>query len=245
MRKQCRKLFVGCVASLGLMPVVVDAMGKPDDPWLTKVMGEVEFLSEDGHDVVEWEIDTWLGRDLSKFWLKTEGEYARSDDESGIEEAQIELLYSQAVAPYWDRQFGIRHDIEPEVDGDTRSWLVAGFIGTAVGFWEVDANLYVGEESSVQLNIELEKELMITQKWVLTPEFDITFNGKTNEEFGEGSGLSEIEAGLRLGYEPNRKFQPFIAIEAHQTFGATRRIEKAEGHDSGELTLLAGIHFWF
>ena len=35
-----------------------------DDPWLTKVMSEFEYLQEDGEDVVEWDIEAWTGRDL-------------------------------------------------------------------------------------------------------------------------------------------------------------------------------------
>ena len=220
-------------------------MGKDDDPWLTKVMGEFEVLREEDNNVVEWEVDAWLGRDLYKFWIKTEGEYADSNKESEVESAQVDFLYSQAVSAFWDVQFGFRQDFRPKIDGDTRSWLVFGYNGTAQGFWNVDANLYVGEESSVQLDIELEKELMLTQKWVLIPEIDITFNGDTNERFGEGSGLSVIEASLRLGYEPSRKFQPFIGISGKQTFGATKSIEESEGNKSNNLSVIAGIEFWF
>ncbi len=240
--------YVGTASILFLslsMPSVSYSMGKSDDPWLTKVIGEIEVLRDDGADVVEWEVDAWLGRDLSKFWIKTEGEYERSDGESEVESAQFDFVYSKAVSTYWDMQFGLRQDVRPKVDGDTRTWLVFGYRGTAQGFWDIDANLYVGEESSVQLDLEFEKELMLTQKWVLIPELDATFNGDTNERFGEGSGLSVIEASLRIGYEPNRKFQTFIGLSGTQTFGATKSIKKSEGDKSGDINLVAGIEFWF
>jgi len=102
------------------------SMGKTDDPWLSKTMGEIELLQEGEADVAEWEVDTWIGRDFHKFWIKTEGEYAREDDESEIESAQIELLYSRTVSAYWDQQFGIRSDVEPD---DGRYWLVFGYRG--------------------------------------------------------------------------------------------------------------------
>lgn len=214
-----------------------------DDPWLTKVMSEFEYLQDDGESVIEWDIDVWSGRDLSKFWLKSSGEYT----DSQFEDANIEFVYSHAVSAYWDQQFGVRHDFESDSDQDTRNWLSYGFIGTAPYFVEVDARIFVGEESSSQLLIELEREMMITQEWVLTPELDIIANGRSNEQFGEGSGLAQVEFSLRLGHERNgnRKVQPFVGLTATQTFGATRRISKAAGNQSGDVKAMIGIHSWF
>lgn len=219
-----------------------EAMFK-DDPWLNKVMSEFELLQEDGENVIEWDIDAWTGRDLSKFWIKSSGEYANSE----FENANIELVYSHAISAYWDQQYGVRHDFKPNPNGDTRQWLSYGFIGTAPYFIEVDARVFLGEESSSQLLVELEREMMLTQQWVLTPELDIVANGRTNERFGEGSGLAEIEFSLRLGYEhnSNRKFQPFIGLTARQTFGSTRKLTKAVNKSSGVLEAIIGIHSWF
>lgn len=214
-----------------------------DDPWLTKVMSEFDYHQEEGENVLGWDIDIWSGRDLNKFWIKSEGEYAGSE----LEEAKLELVYSQAISAYWDQQFGLRHDFEPKVEGETRSWLSYGFIGTAPYFISVDARIFVGEESSSQLLIELERELMITQEWVLTPELDIVANGRSNKQFGEGSGLAEIDFSVRLGYERNgnRKFQPFIGLSAKQLFGSTRRIARVSGNNTSTLTVMIGIHSWF
>ncbi len=231
-----------CGLSALLITSNANAMFK-DDPLLTKVMFELEYFQEDNEDVFEWDIDVWTGRDLSKFWVKSSGEYAASEFES----ANIEFVYSHAISAYWDQQFGMRHDFKPDPDGDTRNWVSYGFIGTAPYFVAVDARLFVGEESSTQLLIELERELMLTQEWVLTPELDIVANGRTNERFSEGSGLAEMELSLRLGYERNgnRKFQPFIGLSARQTFGATRRLTKSQGNSSGSLEAIIGIHSWF
>jgi copper resistance protein B len=214
-----------------------------DDPWLTKFMSEFEYLQEDGEDVIEWDIDVWTGRDLSKFWIKSAGEIADSE----TEQANIELVYSHAVSAYWDQQFGVRHDFKPAPDGDERNWVSYGFIGTAPYFVSVDARVFVGEESSTQLLIELEREMMITQEWVFTPELDIVANGRTNQRYGEGSGLAAVEFSLRLGYERNgnRKFQPFVGLTASQTFGSTRRLAKLGGESSGDIEAMIGIHSWF
>lgn len=222
--------------------------GMGDDPLLTKVMSEFEYLPSEDDGALEWDIDAWVGRDLYKVWVKSSGELSKHQGSgSEVEVANLELVYSRAVYTTWDQQFGVRHDVKPNPDGNTRDWVSFGYIGTAPYFVEIDARVFIGEESSSQLLIELEREIMLTQEWVLTPELDIIANGRTNRQFNEGSGLSEIEFSIRLGYEANgnRKFQPFIGLTARQTFGATKRFETLEGVKSGEFQAMLGVHSWF
>lgn len=224
------------------------AAGMGDDPILSKVMSEFEYLPNEDNGALEWDVDTWIGQDLHKVWFKSSGSWLRNDNnDSEVENANIELVYSRAVYTTWDQQFGIRHDFNSNSDDDTRDWVSFGYLGTAPYFVEVDARVFIGEHSSSQLLIELEREIMLTQEWVLTPELDITANGRSNQQFGEGSGLSEIEFSLRLGYEANgnRKFQPFIGLTAHQTFGGTKRFEKQEGNKGSDIQAMLGIHSWF
>lgn len=232
-------LFIICLA----WPLSPSWASMSDDPWLTKVMSEFEYRQGNGEHRLEWDIDAWYGRDLSKFWIKSSGGYLDSE----IEDANIELVYSHAVSTYWDQQFGVRHDFESERDSETRNWASYGFIGTAPYFVKVDARLFVGEESSTQFLIELEREVMLSQQWVLTPELNIVANGRSNQRYQEGSGLAEAELSLRLGYERQgyRKFQPFIGITAHQAFGQTKEFIKARGQHSGSLEAMIGLHFWF
>ena len=229
---------------VALLSFVTQAHGMfQDDPWLTKVMSEFEYLRHDDEAIIEWDVDIWSGRDLTKYWIKSAGGYSNSD----FENANVEFVYSRAISAFWDQQFGFRQDFNTDTNENARSWLSYGFIGTAPYFVSVDARLFIGEENSSQLLIELERELMITQQWVLTPELDIVANGQTNSNYGEGSGLAEIEFSLRLGYEykANRKFQPFIGFTAEQTFGTTRKLAKASGEGANNLELMIGVHSWF
>lgn len=236
-----KKQFFCFFAVVVVSSQVDAAMG--DDPLLSKVMSEFEYLPSESNGALEWDIDAWIGRDLYKIWLKTSGEYSDSE----VEAANIELVYSGAVYINWDQQFGVRHDIKPDDNGASRDWLSFGYIGTAPYFVEVDARVFVGEESSTQLLIELEKEIMLTQEWVLTPELDIVANGRTNEKYEEGSGLASIEFSLRLGYEKdgNRKFQPFVGLSLKQDFAGTRRLAKKAGNTNNDIEAVFGIHGWF
>jgi len=223
-------------------PPEAKAMFK-DDPWLTKLMSELEYLEEEGEGILEWDIDLWSGKDLNKYWIKSEGELHGSE----INHANIEFVRSHAITAYWDQQFGLRHDLSGDGSNTSRNWVSYGFIGTAPYFISVDARVLVGEESSSQMLVELEREFMLTQEWVLTPELDIILNGRTNERFAEGAGVAEIELSVRLGYEHkgNRKFQPFIGITASQLFGTTRSLQNEGGRSASSVEGMIGIHFWF
>ena len=235
------KILLGITLSL-LVTDPAFAMFK-DDPLLTKFASEFEYHEEEGIGELEWDIDFWRGKDLTKFWIKSSGELEQNESA----DANIEFVYSRAVHPYWDRQFGVRFDIESDSSLTQRQWLSFGFIGTAPYFVNVDARLFVGEQSSSQIVIELERELMLSQEWVLTPEMDIVLNGRTNEDYQEGAGLAEIEFGLKLGYEHNRnrKFQPFLGLSSTTYFGRSKDFQKAEGHSSSEVNFKIGLHAWF
>lgn len=231
------------IISLLILPMGQARAMFNDDPWLSKVASEFEYLNEDNQGVFEWDIDAWYGRDINKFWMKSSGEYTNSE----FANTNIELVYSKAITAYWDQQFGLRHDLKPNFDGYSRNWVSYGFIGTAPYFIDVDARVFIGEESSSQILIELERELMLTQEWVLTPELDIVANGRSNDRFSEGSGLAEVEFSIRLGYESkgNRKLQPFIGVTATQLFGATKSIARAQGDGSRDISAMIGLHSWF
>ena len=55
-----------------------------------------------------------------------------------------------------------------------------------------------------------------------------------------GSGLSSVEAGLRLRYEIVREFAPYIGVTWEKTFGDTY-----DYNPIAKTNLLLGIRFWF
>ena len=113
--------------------------GAKDDPLLTKVLID-ELEVRDADDSNPWALDGqgWVGKDLQKLWFKAEVE--RSDGET--EEAELQALYSQAIAPFWDVQVGLRQDFQPTPN---RSWAVIGLQGLAPYFFEIDTALFIGE----------------------------------------------------------------------------------------------------
>lgn len=216
-------------AVLALLPAAGFAMGE-DDPLLFMFkLDQLEVRDADGANPLVWEGYAWLGKDLNKLYLNTEGE--RVDGE--YEELSTELLYSRAVAPYWDVQMGWRHDTYPE---PSRDWLAVGVQGLAPYFFETDATFYLGQAGRTALKLKTEYELMFTQRLVLIPELEANFYGKSDAETGAKAGLSDISAGLRLGYEIRREFAPYIGVNWGKSFG---------GEGTSDWQAVAGIRLWF
>jgi copper resistance protein B len=210
-----------------------------DDPVLTKFMlDKFEVRNTDGVNPLVWEAEAWIGKDLNKIWLKSEGEYV----DGKVEEAETELLYSQAIAPFWDAQIGIRHDI---VEDESRDYATIAIKGLAPYYFETDASLSFGKNGQTKLNASAEYEVMLTQKLILSPEIEFNAYGKDDLKMGIGSGLSNVEAGLRLRYEIKREFAPYIGVNWNKKLGTTADIAESEGIDVSDTQLVVGVKAWF
>lgn len=210
-----------------------------DDPLLTKVMiDQLEVRNTDGDNPLVLAAQGWVGKDLNKLWLKTELDRV----DSQTEEAELQALYSHAIAPFWDVQLGLRKDFQPTPD---RSWAVIGFQGLAPYFFEVDTALFIGESGRAALRLEAEYELMFTQRLILSPEVEVNFYGQNDEDVGAGSGLSDIQVGLRLRYEIRREFAPYIGVNWNKKYGNSADYARDDGEEVDDTQLVIGVRAWF
>lgn len=214
-----------------------------DDPLLTMVMVDrLEWRSADstwnGEDPLIWEVDAWLGHDLNKLWLKTEGEWVSGDSE----EVELQMLYSRAVTPFWNAQIGWRSDWKPEPE---RHWVTVGLRGLAPGFIDTNVALFFGNEGRTALRLEAEYELLLTQKLVLSPEIEINFYGENDVASGAGAGLADIEAGVRLYYFLRREFAPYVGFNWQRRYGNTADYARVAGQDTDNSELVVGLRMWF
>jgi copper resistance protein B len=213
--------------------------GSKDDPLITKVqVDQLEVRDADEDNPWVFEGQAWIGKDLQKIWFKAEVEGADSE----TEEAELQALYSQAIAPFWDVQFGLRQDFKPT---PTRSWAVIGLQGLAPYFFEIDTAFFLGENGRTALRLEVEYELLFTQRLILTPEIEVNFYGKNDTDLGIGSGLSDVEAGLRLRYEVRREFAPYIGVNWNKSFGNTADFARKEGKEADDVQWVIGFRAWF
>jgi copper resistance protein B len=60
-----------------------------------------------------------------------------------------------------------------------------------------------------------------------------------------GSGLSNIELGLRLRYEFRRQFAPYIGVTWDRRFGGTAGQASARGEAREATQVVGGLRIWF
>lgn len=201
-------------------------------------MGKLDQLEVREEDSNALKGDLWFGGNRDKLWFK--GEWEREDGEK----KELQALYSRAVVPFWDLQMGLRHDFRLE-DGPSKNWAAIGFQGLAPYFFEVDAALFVGEGGASAMRLEAEYELLFTQRLILSPEIELDFYGQNDPATHTGSGLSDMEAGLRLRYEITRQFAPYIGVHYEKKFGEAASFARANGESTSDTTWVIGLRTWF
>ena len=187
---------------------------------------------------LEWEAMSWLGTDLDRLWIRSEGELSGGETES----ASIEAFYGRAIATWWDGLVGLRHDFG---EGPSRTYAAIGVVGQAPYKFEVGATAYLGEGGQAGLGVEAEYDTLLTNRLILQWLVEAEAWTQDDHEVGLGSGLSTIEAGLRLRYEFSRRFAPYIGIARERAFGRTADLRRDEGDDIDDTRLVAGVRFWF
>lgn len=185
-----------------------------------------------------WDATGWVGRDFNRLWLRTEGERASGR----TEQARIEALWGKPVSRWWNLLAGIRTDTAP---GPSQSWLALGVVGLSPYKFEVEATAYVGDDSETAAQLEVEYELLITNRLILQPHLELNFNGQNDERRGIGSGLSNVESGLRLRYEIRREFAPYLGVEWGGKFGKNADFARAEGAPDEDWRVVFGVRAWY
>ena len=185
-----------------------------------------------------WEGQGWVGTDLNRIWVRSEGE--RTDGQT--ESADLEVLYGRSISTWWDVVAGVRHDFKP---GASQNFAAIGVQGLAPMKFEVSATTYLGEDGQAAANVEAEYELLLTNRLILQPLVEATAYGKNDPRRGIGSGLSAVEAGLRLRYEFTRKFAPYIGVVYERAFGNTADMRREHGDSFEDTRVVIGLRTWF
>jgi copper resistance protein B len=162
-----------------------------------------------------WEGEGWIGQDINRFWWRTEGE--RVDGET--EAARLEALYGHAFTPWWDWVVGMRHDFRP---AEGRTYAAFGLQGLAPHWFEVSLTGYMDSSGRTMVRFAAEHELLFTNRLILQSLLDWELHGRSDASRGIGAGLATAEAGLRMRYELNRRFAPYVGIAYEPTCGVRR-----------------------
>ena len=203
------------------------------------LIDRLEWANRSGKDGYTFDGQAWWGGDIDKVWLKGEVEGRFNEGAEGVE---VQALWSHAVDPWFDLQLGVRQDFAP---GPDRTYLAAGIQGLAPYWFEVDVAAFLSNKGELSARAEAEYDLRITQRLILQPRVEFDLAAQDVPELGIGSGLSTGELGMRLRYEIERQFAPYVGVQYERAFGDTADFRRAAGEKAGGWSFLVGLRSWF
>jgi copper resistance protein B len=86
--------------------------------------------------------------------------------------------------------------------------------------------------------------LYITQRLILQPQIELNFYRTRDPGRGIGTGLSDLDGGVRLGYQISRKFAPYVGFAYTGLYGETATFARREGQFTRAARLAFGIWVW-
>ncbi len=199
---------------------------------------QLERQAGDGVGGLSWDAKAWVGKDRSRLWFRAEGERLGGR----LEQAQTNILYGHAIAPWWDVTAGVRLDTLPNTP---RTAVAIGIQGLAPYWFEVEASAYVEFSGRTHVRVETEYDLLLTNRLVLQPLLEFEIYGRSDPERGIGTGLSTGEFGLRLRYEVRREFAPYVGVVWTRKFFGTADRSRVAGDDVAGTRLAVGLRTWW
>jgi len=203
---------------------------------------EFEYrLGDEGEDITAWNGDAFIGTDEIKLRLLSEGEY---DINAGkFETLENRLVLQMPVSDFFDAKAGFRLDAPK---GPDRWYGIVGVAGLAPQWFEIDADLFLSEKGDLSARLDVEYEVLLTNRLILTPSADINFAFSDDTEIGIKSGFTSLEMGLRLSYDViDRAFSPYIGLVYETKLGDTEDLVSAEGEDTAAWSGVVGAKFIF
>ena len=183
-----------------------------------------------------------IGTDYTRLYIKGEGEGELAE---GTGEAEAQALYSRLVQPFVEAQAGVRLDTEVG-DGSVRvrPLLAVGLEALAPYFFEAEPALFVSYKGDVSARFTGSYDLLVTQRLVLQPRIEANAALQRVEDWGVGSGLNDVELGLRLRYEFQREVAPYVGVNWINQFGDTADFTRADGGQPSQARLVFGLRLF-
>lgn len=186
-----------------------------------------------------WEAEGWAGSDIDRLMVSTEGEGAFRGNP---DQAEVQLLWSHALDPWFNLHGGLRQDFRPE---PKRTHAVIGIEGLAPYWFHVKGALFLSHKGEMTARGEVSYDQRITQRLIAQPAAELNLSAQNAPAIALGSGVTSVEMGLRLRYEIAREFAPYVGIHWERRLGATARYARRDGEPEDSLRFVAGVRFWF
>lgn len=204
----------------------------------------LEYRPKHGESDFRWDMQGWYGGDFNRVWVKSEGE--RNTAFKADYDIDLQLLYGRFIGKYYDFQIGVRGETQTFRGRNVaRAHAVIGFQGLVPYRYEIESALFISHEGDVSVRVGASRDFLLTQRLILQPRIEAHAAIQKVERFTTGSGLNNIEFGLRLRYEINRHIAPYVGFSFDHSFFGTADMVRADGGNPSQIRLVAGARLWF
>lgn len=218
--------------------------GMPDMPpgahgmsWgrtLFVLMDQLEYVPGAVGRPIEIDGLAWYGGAYNRVWVRALGEQSTRSREG---EAEVQLLYGQLVDPFWDAVAGLSAERAWGTQGPRRVQLAVGLIGLVPYRFEFEPTLFVSHRGELSARLEAAYQVLITQRLVAEPEFEVNLALQSVPKYDVERGLNDYEMGVRLRYEFRRELAPYVGWSRSRRAGS-------EGGTGPEDRLVLGVRLW-
>jgi len=195
---------------------------------------EKQFSTRTDKEFGEWAGFVVVAKQRNTLWLTSKGSTEGSETDS----AEVRLFYSRMFRPYLGAQFGWKRDFRPAPE---RDWLGFGLLFVLPYEIGADFSLFIGESGRRSSRLELAYQHWFTDKLSITPDLEANFYSEDDPDRGIGSGLSDLDVGLRLRYRIIKGVQPYTGITWKGNFGDTANNLQRSGEDTADLRVVVGV----
>ena len=205
------------------------------------LLDELEYAPGGAQRPVKLDGRMWYGGAYQRVWLRAEGEQTTAL-RNNVGEGEAQILYGRLVDPFWDAVVGVRVDREWGGESDGRMHLAVGLIGLVPYRLELEPTIFVSQAGDVSARLEGEFPVLITQRLVAEPVFEVNAALQSVPRFGVRSGVNDYELGLRVRYEFQREVAPYVGWTRTRRFGDGGSEEG--GGVASDNQLVIGIRLW-
>jgi copper resistance protein B len=199
---------------------------------------EFEALSGNEGDGFAWNMQANYGDGRNKLWLRTQGLKVPGELDPTT---SGEALWWRPLTAFWGTQLGVRQDF----GAGAHTYLAAGVEGLAPYWLTIEATAYLGEDGRLAARLKGSYALRFSNRLILTPSLEANLYSRSEDERGLGSGLGNVEGGLRLRYEFSRKVAPYVGYVWERSYAGTADRRRAEGDPVNEHRFVAGVRMWW
>jgi copper resistance protein B len=199
---------------------------------------QLEWQFVHGEPGYRWDSRSWIGGDRNRLWIRTEGDAV----DGTLDTAEAQVLFGRSFSRWWEIVGGVRFDARP---APSHTWFAIGVQGLAPQFLDVQATAFIGQSGHTAARIEIEHDLLLTQRLILQPLVELSLSGKDDPDRGISAGLSTGEVGFRIRYEIRRELAPYAGVVWHRKLFGTGDAAREDGEDAGGWHLVSGLRFWF